>query len=139
MKIIKLTERVKDFLNGDDELISVVAKDLNELGNSFSSSDYEVTCDGNFMYIKHNNEFEVQFYFEEDILKSKLYTKDNYNAKNYNKIFVITNVVIKISKYFNNLEKEFEQYRKLRNFGRNAENNLSSAMVDFVRELGEFF
>lgn len=138
MKILKLNERITEFLNGSEELLSVVKKDLFELGNNFEASEYEVISDGNFMYVKHND-FEVQFYYEDEILKSKLIIKENYNPDNYNKIYVITTVVIKLNKYFDTLEKEFEQYRKFRNFGRNAENNLSSAMVDFVRELGEFF
>ena len=138
MKILKINERVNEFLNGSEELLSVVKKDLFELGNNFEASEYEVISDGNFMYVKHND-FEVQFYYEDEILKSKLIIKENYNPDNYNKIYVITTVVIKLNKYFDTLEKEFEQYRKFRNFGRNAENNLSSAMVDFVRELGEFF
>ena len=125
MKILKLNDRINEFLKGSDELLKVVRKDLFELGNKFEASEYEVTSDGNFMYVKHN-EFEVQFYYENETLKSKLLIKENYNPDNYSKIYVITAVVIKLNKYFDELEKEFEQYRKFRNFGRAAETNKNS-------------
>ena len=126
MKILKLNDRVNEFLNGSDELLKVVRKDLFELGNNFEASEYEVNSDGNFMYVKHN-EFEVQFYFE------------NYNPDNYSKIYVITAVVIKLNKYFDELEKEFEQYRKFRNLGRAAETNINSLMREIMDGINEIF
>lgn len=138
MKILKLNDRVNEFLKGSDELLKVVRKDLFELGNKFEASEYEVTSDGNFMYVKHN-EFEIQFYFENDTLKSKLLIKENYNPDNYSKIYVITAVVIKLNKYFDELEKEFEQYRKFRNFGRAAETNINSLMREIAEGINEIF
>lgn len=138
MKILKLNDRVNEFLKGSDELLKVVRKDLFELGNKFESSEYEVASDGNFMYVKHN-EFELQFYFENDTLKSKLLIKENYNPDNYSKIYVITAVVIKLNKYFDELEKEFEQYRKFRNFGRAAEMNMNSLMREIAEGINEIF
>ena len=138
MKILKLNDRVNEFLKGSDELLKVVRKDLFELGNKFEASEYEVTSDGNFMYVKHN-EFELQFYFENDTLKSKLLIKENYNPDNYSKIYVITAVVIKLNKYFDELEKEFEQYRKFRNFGRAAEMNMNSLMREIAEGINEIF
>lgn len=138
MKILKLNDRVNEFLKGSDELLKVVRKDLFELGNKFEASEYEVTSDGNFMYVKHN-EFEIQFYFENDTLKSKLIVKENYNPDNYSKIYVITAVVIKLNKYFDELEKEFEQYRKFRNFGRAAEMNMNSLMREIAEGINEIF
>ena len=138
MKILKLNDRVNEFLKGNDELLKVVRKDLFELGNNFEASEYEVNSDGNFMYVKHN-EFEVQFYFENDTLKSKLLIKENYNPDNYSKIYVITAVVIKLNKYFDELEKEFEQYRKFRNFGRAAEMNMNSLMREIAEGINEIF
>ena len=138
MKILKLNERVNEFLKGSDELLKVVRKDLFELGNKFEASEYEVTSDGNFMYVKHN-EFEIQFYFEDETLKSKLLIKENYNPDNYSKIYVITAVVIKLNKYFDELEKEFEQYRKFRNFGRAAEMNMNSLMREIAEGINEIF
>lgn len=138
MKILKLNDRVNEFLNGSDELLKVVRKDLFELGNNFEASEYEVNSDGNFMYVKHN-EFEVQFYFENDTLKSKLLIKENYNPDNYSKIYVITAVVIKLNKYFDELEKEFEQYRKFRNLGRAAETNINSLMREIMDGINEIF
>ena len=133
-----LNDRVNEFLKGSDELLKVVRKDLFELGNKFEASEYEVTSDGNFMYVKHN-EFEVQFYFEDKTLKSKLLIKENYNPDNYSKIYVITAVVIKLNKYFDELEKEFEQYRKFRNFGRAAEMNMNSLMREIAEGINEIF
>lgn len=138
MKILKLNDRVNEFLNGSDELLKVVRKDLFELGNNFEASEYEVNSDGNFMYVKHN-EFEVQFYFENDTLKSKLLIKENYNPDNYSKIYVITAVVIKLNKYFDELEKEFEQYRKFRNLGRATETNINSLMREIMDGINEIF
>ena len=138
MKILKLNDRVNEFLKGSDELLKVVRKDLFELGNKFEASEYEVTSDGNFMYVKHN-EFEIQFYFENDTLKSKLLIKENYNPDNYSKIYVITAVVIKLNKYFDELEKEFEQYRKFRNLGRAAEMNMNSLMREIAEGINEIF
>ena len=138
MKILKLNDRVNEFLKGSDELLKVVRKDLFELGNNFEASEYEVNSDGNFMYVKHN-EFEIQFYFENDTLKSKLLIKENYNPDNYSKIYVITAVVIKLNKYFDELEKEFEQYRKFRNFGRAAETNINSLMREIAEGINEIF
>ena len=138
MKILKLNDRVNEFLKGSDELLKVVRKDLFELGNKFEASEYEVTSDGNFMYVKHN-EFEIQFYFENDTLKSKLLIKENYNPDNYSKIYVITAVVIKLNKYFDELEKEFEQYRKFRNFGRAAETNINFLMREIAEGINEIF
>ena len=138
MKILKLNDRVNEFLKGSDELLKVVRKDLFELGNKFEASEYEVTSDGNFMYVKHN-EFELQFYFEDETLKSKLLIKENYNPDNYSKIYVITAVVIKLNKYFDELEKEFEQYRKFRNFGRAAEMNMNSLMREIAEGINEIF
>ena len=138
MKILKLNDRVNEFLKGSDELLKVVRKDLFELGNNFEASEYEVNSDGNFMYVKHN-EFEVQFYFENDTLKSKLLIKENYNPDNYSKIYVITAVVIKLNKYFDELEKEFEQYRKFRNLGRAAETNINSLMREIMDGINEIF
>ena len=138
MKILKLNDRVNEFLKGSDELLEVVRKDLFELGNNFEASEYEVTSDGNFMYVKHND-FEVQFYFENDTLKSKLLIKENYNPDNYSKIYVITTVVIKLNKYFDELEKEFEQYRKFRNLGRAAEMNMNSLMREIAEGINEIF
>ena len=138
MKILKLNDRVNEFLKGSDELLKVVRKDLFELGNKFESSEYEVASDGNFMYVKHN-EFEVQFHFEDETLKSKLIVKENYNPDNYSKIYVITAVVIKLNKYFDELEKEFEQYRKFRNFGRAAEMNMNSLMREIAEGINEIF
>lgn len=138
MKILKLNDRVNEFLKGSDELLKVVRKDLFELGNKFESSEYEVASDGNFMCVKHN-EFELQFYFENDTLKSKLLIKENYNPDNYSKIYVITAVVIKLNKYFDELEKEFEQYRKFRNFGRAAEMNMNSLMREIAEGINEIF
>lgn len=138
MKILKLNDRINEFLKGSDELLKVVRKDLFELGNKFEASEYEVTSDGNFMYVKHN-EFEVQFYFEDETLKSKLLIKENYNPDNYSKIYVITAVVIKLNKYFDELEKEFEQYRKFRNFGRAAEMNMNSLMREIAEGINEIF
>ena len=138
MKILKLNDRINEFLQGSDELLKVVRKDLSELGNNFEVSEYEVTSDGNFMYVKHN-EFEVQFYFENETLKSKLLVKENYNPDNYSKIYVITAVVIKLNKYFDELEKEFEQYRKFRNFGRAAEMNMNSLMREIAEGINEIF
>lgn len=138
MKILKLNDRVNEFLKGSDELLKVVRKDLFELGNKFEASEYEVTSDGNFMYVKHN-EFEIQFYFENDTLKSKLLIKENYNPDNYSKIYVITAVVIKLNKYFDELEKEFEQYRKFRNLGRAAETNINSLMREIAEGINEIF
>lgn len=138
MKILKLNDRVNEFLKGSDELLKVVRKDLFELGNKFEASEYEVTSDGNFMYVKHN-EFEVQFHFEDETLKSKLIVKENYNPDNYSKIYVITAVVIKLNKYFDELEKEFEQYRKFRNFGRAAEMNMNSLMREIAEGINEIF
>ena len=136
MKILKLNDRVNEFLKGSDELLKVVRKDLFELGNKFEASEYEVTSDGNFMYVKHN-EFEIQFYFEDETLKSKLIVKENYNPDNYSKIYVITAVVIKLNKYFDELEKEFEQYRKFRNLGRAAEMNMNSLMREIAEGINE--
>lgn len=138
MKILKLNDRVNEFLKGSDELLKVVRKDLFELGNKFEASEYEVNSDGNFMYVKHN-EFEVQFYYENETLKSKLIVKENYNPDNYSKIYVITAVVIKLNKYFDELEKEFEQYRKFRNFGRAAEMNMNSLMREIAEGINEIF
>lgn len=138
MKILKLNDRINEFLKGSDELLKVVRKDLFELGNKFEASEYEVTSDGNFMYVKHN-EFEIQFYFEDETLKSKLLIKENYNPDNYSKIYVITAVVIKLNKYFDELEKEFEQYRKFRNFGRAAEMNMNSLMREIAEGINEIF
>lgn len=138
MKILKLNDRVNEFLKGSDELLKVVRKNLFELGNKFEASEYEVTSDGNFMYVKHN-EFEVQFHFEDETLKSKLIVKENYNPDNYSKIYVITAVVIKLNKYFDELEKEFEQYRKFRNFGRAAEMNMNSLMREIAEGINEIF
>lgn len=138
MKILKLNDRVNEFLKGNDELLKVVRKDLFELGNNFEASEYEVLSDGNFMYVKHND-FEVQFYFEDDTLKSKLLIKENYNPDNYSKIYVITAVVIKLNKYFDELEKEFEQYRKFRNLGRAAETNINSLMREIAEGINEIF
>lgn len=138
MKILKLNDRVNEFLKGSDELLKVVRKDLFELGNKFEASEYEVASDGNFMYVKHN-EFEIQFYFEDETLKSKLLIKENYNPDNYSKIYVITAVVIKLNKYFDELEKEFEQYRKFRNFGRAAEMNMNSLMREIAEGINEIF
>lgn len=138
MKILKLNDRINEFLKGSDELLKVVRKDLFELGNNFEASEYEVNSDGNFMYVKHN-EFEVQFYFEDETLKSKLLIKENYNPDNYSKIYVITAVVIKLNKYFDELEKEFEQYRKFRNFGRAAEMNMNSLMREIAEGINEIF
>lgn len=138
MKILKLNDRVNEFLKGSDELLKVVRKDLFELGNNFEASEYEVASDGNFMYVKHN-EFEVQFYFENETLKSKLLIKESYNPDNYSKIYVITAVVIKLNKYFDELEKEFEQYRKFRNFGRAAEINMNSLMREIAEGINEIF
>jgi hypothetical protein len=138
MKILKLNDRVNEFLKGSDELLKVVRKDLFELGNKFEASEYEVTSDGNFMYVKHN-EFEIQFYFEDETLKSKLIVKENYNPDNYSKIYVITAVVIKLNKYFDELEKEFEQYRKFRNLGRAAEMNMNSLMREIAEGINEIF
>lgn len=138
MKILKLNDRVNEFLKGSDELLKVVRKDLFELGNKFEASEYEVASDGNFMYVKHN-EFEIQFYFENDTLKSKLLIKENYNPDNYSKIYVITAVVIKLNKYFDELEKEFEQYRKFRNLGRAAEMNMNSLMREIAEGINEIF
>lgn len=138
MKILKLNDRVNEFLKGNDELLKVVRKDLFELGNNFEASEYEVISDSNFMYVKHN-EFEVQFYFEDDTLKSKLLIKENYNPDNYSKIYVITAVVIKLNKYFDELEKEFEQYRKFRNLGRAAETNINSLMREIMDGINEIF
>ena len=138
MKILKLNDRVNEFLKGSDELLKVVRKDLFELGNKFEASEYEVASDGNFMYVKHN-EFEIQFYFEDETLKSKLLIKENYNPDNYSKIYVITAVVIKLNKYFDELKKEFEQYRKFRNFGRAAEMNMNSLMREIAEGINEIF
>lgn len=138
MKILKLNDRVNEFLKGSDELLKVVRKDLFELGNKFEASEYEVNSDDNFMYVKHN-EFEVQFYYENETLKSKLIVKENYNPDNYSKIYVITAVVIKLNKYFDELEKEFEQYRKFRNFGRAAEMNMNSLMREIAEGINEIF
>ena len=113
MKILKLNDRVNEFLKGSDELLKVVRKDLFEL--------------------------EVQFYFEDETLKSKLIVKENYNPDNYSKIYVITAVVIKLNKYFDELEKEFEQYRKFRNFGRAAEMNMNSLMREIAEGINEIF